>query len=40
MPQSLKNSLATAMAAASDNNQAVLTALYLTALSGYYTVQY
>ncbi len=40
MPQSLKSSLATAMAAASDNNQAVLTALYLTALSGYYAVQY
>ncbi len=40
MPQSLKNSLATAMAAAYDNNQAVITALYLTALSGYYTVQY
>ena len=40
MPQSLKSSLATAMAAAYDNNQAVLTALYLTALSGYYAVQY
>ncbi|WP_051670364.1 DUF1800 family protein [Bryobacter aggregatus] len=40
MPQSLKDSLATAIAAASDNNQRVITALYLTALSGYYTVQY
>lgn len=40
MPQALKDSLNAAMAAASDNNQRVITALYLTALSGYYTVQY
>jgi len=40
MPQSMKDSLAVAVAAAGDNNQRVVTALYLTALSGYYTVQY
>ena len=40
MPQAMKDSLAVAVAAASDNNQRVVTALYLTALSGYYTVQY
>ena len=40
MPQALKDSLAIALASASDNNQRVVTALYLTALSGYYTVQY
>lgn len=40
MPQSMKNSLAAALAAAYDNQQRVITALYLTALSGYYTVQY
>lgn len=40
MPQSMKNSLATALAAAPDNQQRVITALYLTALSGFYTVQY
>ena len=40
MQQAMKDSLAVAVAAASDNNQRVVTALYLTALSGYYTVQY
>ncbi len=40
MPQSVKDSLAVAVAAAGDNNQRVVTALYLTALSGYYTIQY
>ncbi len=40
MPQSMKTSLATALAAAYDNNQRVQAALYLTTLSGYYTVQY
>jgi uncharacterized protein (DUF1800 family) len=40
MPQAMKDSLAAAMAAAADNNQAVITALYLTVLSGTYSVQY
>ncbi|QOY89063.1 DUF1800 family protein [Paludibaculum fermentans] len=40
MPQSMKTSLATAIAAMPDNNQRVLTALYLTALSGQFAVQY
>ena len=40
MPQSMKDSLAVALAAAYDNNQRVNAALYLTALSGYYAVQY
>lgn len=40
MPQAMKDSLAVAVAAAYDNPQRVITALYLTALSGYYTVQY
>ncbi len=40
MPQSMKDSLAVALAAGYDNNQRMVTALYLTALSGYYTVQF
>ena len=40
MTPAFKSSLATAMAAASDNNQRLITALYLTTLSGQYTVQY
>lgn len=40
MPQAMKDSLATAIAAMPDNTQRVLTALYLTALSGQFAVQY
>ncbi len=40
MSPGFKTSLAPAMAAASDNNQRLITALYLTTLSGQYTVQY
>jgi uncharacterized protein (DUF1800 family) len=40
MPQAMKTSLAAAMSLAPDNNQRVITALYLTVLSGQYTVQY
>ncbi len=40
MPQAMKTSLATAMATATDNNQRVETVLYLTALSGFYQVQF
>lgn len=40
MPQAMKDSLTTAIAAMPDNNQRVLTALYLTALSGHFAVQY
>jgi uncharacterized protein (DUF1800 family) len=40
MPQSMRQSLATAIAAQSDATSQWQTALYLTALSGYYAVQY
>lgn len=40
MPQSMKNSLTTAISAMPDNNQRMMTALYLTALSGQFAVQY
>ncbi len=40
MPQSMRQSLANAMAAQSDNNSRWQTALYLAALSGFYTVAY
>jgi hypothetical protein len=40
MPQPMRQSLATAMAAQSDNTSRTQTALYLTALSGLYAVQY
>ncbi|MFN7918986.1 MAG: DUF1800 family protein [Bryobacteraceae bacterium] len=40
MPASMKSSLSTAITASYDNNQRMITALYLTVLSGQYTVQY
>ena len=40
MPATMRQSLATALAAAYDNNQRVQTVVYLTALSGQYAVQY
>lgn len=40
MSPAFKTSLATAMAAAADNNQRMITALYLTTLSGQFAVQY
>ena len=40
MPQSMRQSLATAISAQSDPTSQWQTALYLTALSGYYAVQY
>jgi hypothetical protein len=40
MPQNMRQSLATAISAQSDNASRWQTALYLTALSGYYAVQY
>lgn len=40
MPQSMKNSLTTAISAMPDNNQRMMTALYLTALSGQFAVQH
>lgn len=40
MPQSMRDSLAKAINASADNQQRVMVALYLTALSGYYAVQY
>jgi hypothetical protein len=40
MPQNMRQSLATAISAQSDNTSRWQTALYLTALSGYYAVQY
>jgi len=40
MPQSMRQSLANAITAQSDNTSRWQTALYLTALSGYYAVQY
>ena len=40
MPQSMRQSLANAIAAQSDNNSRAQTALYLTALSGLFAVQY
>ena len=40
MPATMKQSIAKALAAAADNNQRVVTALYLTVLSGQYAVQY
>ena len=40
MPQDMRQSLAKAISAQSDNNSRWQTALYLTALSGYYAVQY
>ncbi len=40
MPQAMRQSLATAMAAQQDNNSRVQTALYLTALSGLQAIQY
>ncbi|MCX6595796.1 MAG: DUF1800 family protein [Acidobacteria bacterium] len=40
MPATMKQSIAKALATAADNNQRVVTALYLTVLSGQYAVQY
>src|SRR6185369_15028814 len=40
MPQPMRQSLANAILAQSDNNSRVQAALYLTALSGFYAVQY
>ena len=40
MPQTMRQSLANAIVAQSDANSRVQTALYLTALSGYFAVQY
>ena len=40
MPQAMRQSLANAIAAQQDDNNRVQTALYLTALSGLYAVQY
>jgi hypothetical protein len=40
MPAQMRQSLANAIVAQSDNNSRVQTALYLTALSGFYAVQY
>ncbi len=40
MPATMKQSIAKALATASDNNQRVVTALYLTVLSGQYAVQF
>jgi uncharacterized protein DUF1800 len=40
MPQQMRQSLANAIVAQSDNNSRAQTALYLTALSGFYAVQY
>jgi CRP-like cAMP-binding protein len=40
MQQSMRQSLANAIAAQSDNTSRVQVALYLTTLSGYYAVQY
>jgi len=40
MPQNMRQSLAKAISAQSDNAGRWQTALYLTALSGYYAVQY
>jgi uncharacterized protein (DUF1800 family) len=40
MPATMRQSLANAIVAQSDNNNRVQTALYLTALSGFYAVQY
>ena len=40
MPAPMRQSLANAVVAQSDNNSRVQTALYLTALSGFYAVQY
>ena len=40
MPAAMRSALLTAMASSYDNNQRMMTALYLTALSGQYAVQY
>ena len=40
MPAAMRQSLANAIVAQADNNSRVQTALYLTALSGFYAVQY
>ena len=40
MPQAMRQSLANAIVAQQDNNSRAQIALYLTALSGFYTVQY
>lgn len=40
MPSQMRQSLATAIAAQSDNTSRVQTALYLTALSGFFAIQY
>jgi hypothetical protein len=40
MPPAMRQSLANAIVAQSDNNSRAQTALYLTALSGFYAVQY
>ena len=40
MPAAMKTALAGAIGAAYDNNQRVMTALYLTTLSGQYAVQH
>ncbi len=40
MPQGVRQSIATAIAAQSDNNGKMQTALYLAALSGYHAIQY